>query len=211
MKNFVSFRSTVQCCHPKFSPFSGSLSPPIREEVLPPFSEMQDHFYRSTETAMAAVPFWRERTGPTDEAEMIHSFGCFVCSHMHKGARKERGSIFSGSDWNQLFFSLNFNITWWYCYFIKQSYCFPLKYKVCRKSRTEWRWSWEIYKSSSGPVLMDRVRKLPCSRTLSFEIMRPESWGFICRWKHLMSQDLVSCTGRVSLGGIVSLESKYWP
>lgn len=101
---------------PNSFPFLVSLSPPNKENILPCSRRC-----RAVPTD-TAILFWRERTGLTDEAKIIHSFCWFICSNMHKNIfpprRKERGGRrhFSVSDLNQFFFFQNFSRTWWYFY-----------------------------------------------------------------------------------------------
>lgn len=56
---------------PNSLPFLISISPPIKDDVLPCSQRCRAI---PTDTAVAAILFWRERTGPTDEAKIIHSF-----------------------------------------------------------------------------------------------------------------------------------------
>lgn len=103
----VSFRSAVQCCHPKFSPFSGFTFTTNYGTCSYMFSEMT---------------FWKERTGPTDKAKIIHSFVWLVCGNMHKGTgrKEERGVIFQfQTETNFFFFFQNFHMTWRYSYLNK--------------------------------------------------------------------------------------------
>lgn len=180
---------------------------------------MLGHSCGNTDAAVAAGPFWGGRTGPLDQEKIKHSLGCFVHGSMGR-MRKGRGERrhFSVSDWNLWDFLQNFKMTWWYSYFTKQRFgeiLVLIFHWSPMPAGIAWWEEGGAGKFTLAPLDLSaygqskeasRFPQLHCSglRTLCFGAKKPESWGFVCKSKCLLSQDLVNPWGRLS-AGIVSV------
>lgn len=131
---------------------------------------------------------------------------------------KRREEAFFSVRLKPLGFSSKLVNTWWYSYFTKQRFgeiLVLIFHWSPMPAGIAWWEEGGAGKFTLAPLDLSaygqskeasRFPQLHCSglRTLCFGAKKPESWGFVCKSKCLLSQDLVNPWGRLS-AGIVSV------